>query len=69
MPPFTAPDGALSVTSSVSTALKQPASMFLFLHIESLGEVLWGMLLPRLVKRVKTATAKWIRVDISPCQL
>lgn len=63
------------MASSVSTALKQPASMFSFLHIESFREgsfLIWGGggdAIGRFIKRVKTATAKWIRVDISPCQL
>lgn len=51
---------------------KQPASMFSFLYIRSLRKgsgVLRGMLLVQLVKLVKTAAAKWIRVAISPCQL
>lgn len=38
-PPSTAPDGPSSMASSMSAALKQPASMFSFLHIKSFREV------------------------------
>lgn len=52
----------------------QPETACLHIFISTYREF-WGdgefleMLLVRLVKLVKTAAAKWIRVEISPCQL
>lgn len=66
--PSIAPDGLSPVASSLWLCPQQPASIFSF-HFESFWGALGKILLVQLVRRLKTATAKWIRVNISLCQL
>lgn len=67
--PSIALDGLWPMASSMWLCPQQPVSIYSFLHIESFSGALGKILLVRLIKLVKSATAKWIKVNISLCQL